>query len=455
MIENIRKILFVCGRELRKTVSDSGVMVFFLVVPLLYPLLYAYLYSGEVVREVPVVAVDQNRSVMSREFLRKTDATPDLHIVQYCSDMEEARNLMYHHKAYGAILVPEDFSSRLTSGLQATVGTYCDMSGLLYYKSLLSGTTMVSLDMNRDIQKEKLAGLTSEQLEVQTMPIRNEYITMFNPANGFQSFIIPAILILIIQQTMVLGVGMMAGTEYEQRKTGRLLLGGEYNNPLLVLIGKAFAYLLVYALMSVYLLMLVPYLFHMPQLAHLSTLVAFMVPLLLACVFFSIVLAFFVRDRESGFLLFVFVSVPLVFISGISWPASNIPAFWRVLSVIFPSTHGINGFCRIAGDSALLGDVVHEYTSLWILAAVYFMLALLAFINFYRSKHIPGYEFIKARRDKVVDTMTERLDKVEGKLLSVHEDLQEKRESIREDLKEIHDKVRQRKNRSDRNQSNG
>lgn len=431
-MRNIRKILFVCGRELRKTVSDSGVLVFFLVVPLLYPLLYAFLYSREVVRDVPVVAVDENRSSMSREFLRRADATPDLHIVQYCSDMEEARHLMRQHRAYGVIRIPSDFSSRIVNGQQATVGTYCDMSGLLYYKSLLSGATMVSLDMNRDIQIEKLAlvsdGLSARQQEVQTMPIRNEYITMFNPSNGFQAFLIPAILILIIQQTMVLGICMMAGTEYEQRKTGRLLLGGEYNSPLVVLLGKSFAYILVYSFVSVYLLMLVPHLFHMPQLADMHTLIVFMIPFLLACVFFSIVLAFFVRDRESGFLLFVFASVPLVFMSGISWPASNIPAFWRAFACIFPSTHGINGFCRIINDGAMLGDVLTEYRRLWFVAAAYFMLALLEFIAFYRSKHIPGLEFIKARRQQRVGLMVERLE-------SIHEDLRQAKEKIRNSVK--------------------
>ncbi len=440
MMKSIGNLLSVCGQELRKNISDTGVLVFFLIVPLLYPLLYAYLYSEEVVREVPVVAVDQDRSAISREFLRKADATPDLHIIQYCSDMEEARELMRRHKSYGVILVPDDFSSLLAAGHQATVATYCDMSGLLYYKALLSGATMVSLDMNRDIQVERLAGLTREQLKVQTMPVENEYITMFNPANGFQGFLIPAVLILIIQQTMVLGVCMMSGTEYELRKKGKLFLGREYKDPLVVLFGKSLAYILVYALMSVYLLMLVPHLFHMPQLANRATLTAFMVPFLLACVFFSIFLSFFVRDRESGFLLFVFVSVPMIFMSGISWPASNMPGVWRFLAQLFPSTHGINGFCRIIGNGALLGDVRKEYMLLWVLAGIYFLCSLSAFLLFYRSSHIPGIEFIRERRNRRREIMSQRLDVVGDKIKTV-------RAEIRED-------VRERRGRN-RNQSNG
>ena len=394
----IKDLLDVCGKELRKTVSDVGVLVFFIVVPLLYPLLYAYLYGREVVHEVPVVAVDDCRSTTSREFLRKSDATPDLRIISYCSDMEEARNLLHRHKAYGVIYIPSDLDHTLEEGRQATINLYCDMSGLLYYKAMLSGCTMVSLEMNRNIQMVRLSGMSDREKEVMTMPIENEYVTMFNPTNGFQGFLIPAVLILVLQQTLVLGVAMMAGTEEERRRRGELVLGHEYDNPITVLGGKALAYLLVYGLTASYVLCVVPWLFHMPQLWKLPTLVTFVIPFLLASIFFAISISFFVRDRESCFLLFVFVSVPLIFMSGISWPTSNMPAFWRVFAQIFPSTQGVNGFARINTTGALLQDVRYELIALWIQAAAYFMISLFIYERLYRSDKMPGIEFVLAMR---------------------------------------------------------
>lgn len=394
-------MLDVCGKELRKTVSDVGVLVFFIVVPLLYPLLYAYLYGRETVREVPVVAVDDCRSTTSREFLRKCDATPDLKIVSYCADMEEARNVIHNHKAYGIIQVPRELDKTLADGHQATINLYCDMSGLLYYKAMLSGCTMVSLDMNRDIQMVRLSGMSDWEKEVMTMPIENEYVTMFNPANGFQAFLIPAVLILVLQQTLVLGVAMMAGTENERRRKGELILGDEYSNPITVLGGKALAYLLVYGFTATYVLCVVPWLFNMPQLWQLPTLVAFIVPFLLASIFFAISISFFVRDRESCFLLFVFVSVPLIFMSGISWPTSNMPTFWKIFAQIFPSTHAVNGFARISTTGALLQDVRYESIALWIQTAVYFMTSLFIYERLYRSDKMPGVEFVIAMRARM------------------------------------------------------
>lgn len=396
----VKNLLDVCGKELRSTFSDVGVLVFFIIVPLLYPLLYAYLYGREVVREVPVVVVDECRSATSREFLRKSDATPDLKIISYCSDIEEARNLIHRHKAYGLIHIPAEFERTLTEGRQATINLYCDMSGLLYYKAMLSGCTIVSLDMNRDIQMERLSGLSDWEKDVMTMPIQNEYVTMFNPANGFQAFLIPAILVLLLQQTLVLGVAMLAGTEAERRRAGSLILGHEYDNPMTVLCGKSIAYLLVYGFTATYVLCFVPWLFHMPQLWQLPTLIAFVIPFLLSSIFFAMCISFFVRDRESCFLLFVFVSVPLIFMSGISWPSSNMPAFWKVLAQIFPSTHGINGFARINTAGALLQDVRIESISLWVLTGIYFMLSLFIYERMYRSDKMPGSEFVLAMRTR-------------------------------------------------------
>lgn len=423
----VKNLLDVCGKELRRTLSDVGVLVFFIIVPLLYPLLYAYLYSREVVREVPVVVVDECRSATSREFLRKSDATADLKIVSYCSDMEEARNLMHRHKAYGVIHVPAEFERTLSEGRQATINLYCDMSGLLYYKAMLSGCTIVSLDMNRDIQMQRLSGLSDWEKEAMTMPIENEYVTMFNPTNGFQAFLIPAVLILVLQQTLVLGVAMLAGTENERRRSGALVLGQEYGNPIVVLAGKGLAYLLVYGFTATYVLCFVPWLFHMPQLWQLPTLVAFVVPFLLASIFFAICISFFVRDRESCFLLFVFISVPLIFMSGISWPTSNMPAFWKVFAQLFPSTHGVNGFARINTAGALLQDVRTESITLWIQSGVYFMLSLLIYERLYRSDKMPGAEFILNIRTHVRKNLRVVVRDVE----EVRQDLKEKTGKLR------------------------
>ena len=372
--QGIYDLFYIWKQEFRSTFKDQGVLIFFVLVPLLYPLLYSFIYTNEVVRDVPAVAVDDSRSSLSREYLRKVDASPDVKIVAYSSDMEEAKEIMKKGLAYGIIYIPKDFSSDIAKGTQTHVSIYCDMSGLLYYKSLLSANTFVSLDMNKDIKVMRAGNTTDQQDEITTQPIEYEDIALFNSQNGFASFLIPAVLMLIIQQTLLLGVGLSAGTARENNRFKNLIpINRHYNGTLRIVFGKGLSYYMVYALVTVYMLCVVPRLFNLLQIADPATLILFMLPYLSACIFFAMTASIAIRNRETCMLIFVFTSVPLLFISGISWPGAAIPDFWRYISYIFPSTFGINGFVRINSMGATLSEVSTEYQALWLQAGIYFI----------------------------------------------------------------------------------
>jgi ABC-2 type transport system permease protein len=126
----------------------------------------------------------------------------------------------------------------------------------------------------------------------------------------------------------------------------------------------------------------VPRLFRLVQIGHWTDLVAFLFPYLLACVFFSMTISGIAHNREVFIIMFVFSSVPLLFISGISWPSCAVPPFWKAVSWFFPSTFGINGFVKISSMGALLRDVHPELVGLWIQVVVY---GITAWLVYYRS----------------------------------------------------------------------
>ena len=111
-----------------------------------------FIYTNETIHEVPTVVVDDSRSSLSREYLRKVDSSPEVSLVSYCADMEEAKLMLKDRRAYGIIYIPSTFSDDIVRGKQTQVSIFCDMSGLLYYKALLTANTNVSLAMNADIK---------------------------------------------------------------------------------------------------------------------------------------------------------------------------------------------------------------------------------------------------------------------------------------------------------------
>lgn len=371
--------------EIKNTFRDKGILIFVLFVPLMYPLLYSYVYTNEVVRNVPVVVVDENNSALSRDMIRKMDASPDVDIIARCNNMDEAQEFLKRQQAYGIVRIPADFTKELAASRQVPVGVYCDMSSLLYYKAILLTATNVSLEINKNIKiNHYITGTTRQQDEINKMPIQYDYVSLYNPQSGFAAFLIPPVLMLIIQQTLLLGIGMSMGNTRELYGGSVIPFHPYYKNPVHIVIGKALSYLTLYIVLAVYLFTFVTRTFTLPQLGDYTTFIAFVIPFILACTFMGMVVSAFVYRREDCILLLVFLSVPLLFLSGLSYPAPSMPAFWRYISYIFPSTFGMNGYVRISAMGASLSDIRSEFIGLWKQAGVYFILACL----FYRRQII-------------------------------------------------------------------
>lgn len=181
-------ICYIWRKEYITVFRDFGALIFFLALPFAYPLLYALIYNPEVVRDVPMVVVDNARTPLSRELARNMDASPNAKIVSYCANMEEAKELMYRKECYGILLIPEDFSKKLVRGEQSPVMFYSDMSIMLNYKGFLMAITDVTMDLGAKLQVETLGGATPEQISMATSPVPYSSITMYNPESGFGFF---------------------------------------------------------------------------------------------------------------------------------------------------------------------------------------------------------------------------------------------------------------------------
>nr|WP_129732564.1 ABC transporter permease [Parabacteroides goldsteinii] len=400
--EGIQDTFFIWKDELKNVFKDSGVMIFFFLVPFIYPLLYAFIYNNEVVHEAKMVVVDQSDTYLSREYIRKVDATADVKVVAVCTDMEEAKRMMDEKKAYGILYFPSEFSKDIHRGKQATVSLYCDMSALLFYKAFLLATTEVSLEIGKEIRAQNHPSSTEEQEKITVNPIPYESVAIFNSQNGFASFLVPAILILVIQQTLILGIGMLGGTAREKNRFHSLVpISRHFNGTLRIVLGKSFTYILLYVVVCIWALAVVPKLFSLPQVGEPWTVMLFVLPYLFACIFLSMTLSGFMTSRESPMLVFVFTSVILLFISGVSWPKEAIPPFWKAVGYLFPSTPGIQGFIRINTSGATLSEVAHEYRTLWIQVGIYFITACMIYrYQIIRSREliIKQYRYMKMQR---------------------------------------------------------
>ena len=380
MLKRLHDICYIWAQEMKSLVHDEGVAIFFIVVPIFYPLLYSWAYNNEVVEEVPVAVVDMSHSAVSRQFARQYDASPNVKVAYRCNDILEARDLMEKQVVHGFVVIPTDFDNCINRMEQAHISVFCDMSLMLTYKAIFSTATSVVQDMNANIQVAVSSMLqpdavapTARQETVQTHPLDFDEVQLFNPTGGYGSFIIPAVLMLIIQQTLVLGIGLSAGTARENNRYRDLIpINRHYTQISTIIFGKSMCYFMVYIVIAAWLTLAVPKIFHFTSLLPPRDLLHLMLPYLLACIFFGMFVSCIVRYRENVMLFVVFASVPMLFLSGVSWPQSAIPSYWQGFSWLFPSTFGVRAFVRMNSMGATLADVREEYICLWLQMLAYF-----------------------------------------------------------------------------------
>lgn len=378
--EGIHDMCYIWAKEMKSVVQDEGVLIFFIIVPILYPLIYSWAYNNETVREVPTAIVDNSNSSLSRTFIRNFDASPNTKVAYRCNDLKEARDLMEKQVVHGILYFPEDFATRLNRMEQSTVSVYCDMALMLNYKAIFQTATAVQGEMNKDIQISMAGNYTDREDQIATQPLAFEEVPLFNTTGGYGNFIIPGVLILILQQTLLLGIGLAAGTARENNRYRDLVpISKHYNGLFRIVFGKALCYFMLYMVISAYVLQVIPHLFHYTALARGTDLIGLVVPFLLACIFFGMFVSCIVRYRENVILLVVFTSLPLLFMAGTSWPQSNIPGVWQGVSWLFPSTWAVRGFIRMNSMGATLHEIQFEYQMLWLQVIVYFFAACLVY----------------------------------------------------------------------------
>lgn len=345
--------------EFRAIFKDNGVLVIFFLAGLCYPVIYNLIYANGTLEDVPVVVVDESYCSESRRFIREVDATPEVRIAGYCATMEEAEELMKQRKCHGIIFFPEDFGERIATKRQAVMSIFCDMGSFFYYKNLMTASNLVMLSEFGEISP-------------QVRPMEYEENNPYNRNNAFNFFFITAALMLVIQQTMFYGMGMLAGTRMEE-KTGFI-----YGASGRIVFGRGAAYWLIYMMIGMYIIFLVPVMFDIPLVSDFRTSVLFLTVYVTACIFFSMACSTFIRHRETPIVALLFLTLPELFLTGFSWPQACFPKFWDLFSYIFPSTFGTRAYIGLAGCGGTLETVAPMLRAMLVQTAVYFSISLIS-----------------------------------------------------------------------------
>lgn len=356
-------------REFKLVRHDVGIILFFMFLPLAYPIIYSLIYNPELVKNVRMVVVDHDRTTLSRELARKMNATDQAEVIGYAADLNEARHAVNSHKAYAILEIPEGFERQVGNNETGNAVMYCEMSLLLRYRGFLVASTNVMQEFSSELLTEKIdniAPLAETVASGDLMPV--ESISMGNIRNGFDSFIMPGVLILILQQCIVLAVGMAGGAQREKmRYTGYCSDNLAPSIPLTML-AQMLCYLTILVIPIIFMLHYVPMIFRFPMAGNTLEIFAFITPMVIASFGLGFTFQSVVTERESVFVLWVVTSLLFLLLSGLIWPLYDMYPAWRCLAKICPATWGVEGYIKMNANGASLAQLGNIYRNLWILA---------------------------------------------------------------------------------------
>lgn len=374
----MKNILKIFKNEIKTILKDPGSLLIMVIGALMYSFAYTIPFSNHILTEVPIGVIDYDNTSLSRELIRDLDSSEFIKVASRPVDVEDAKEQFYKNEIRAYILVPENFERDIYRGGNSSIAAFEDSAYMIVYKQVASGvlTTTSTLGAKLEIGKFMKKGLSKQQAINVKLPFEFVQMPLFNPVGSYQNYIYPIVLILILQQTMLVGTGLLGGTLRERFKRGDVSSFCEFsNNPVEIVAGKSLAYSAFYLGHSVFYFLVIPALLNYRMSYNIPLLLLILLPFLFAISLLGQTLVYFFAQRESSLLALVVTSLPMIFLPGFVWPKESIPNWLLLFSKFIPATPTIDGLIRVNQMDATFVQVQHDFWLLIALCVLYFYLA--------------------------------------------------------------------------------
>ena len=375
----MNEIIKIISNEFRAIGTNIPILIVLILGNVGYGFLYNLLYNTNVYKEAPVAIVDMSQSDLSRHFIDYIDATQQVMVVSKTMNFDEAKRMLIEREIVGFLYIPSELKEEIMKGNQAQCVVYGSTLSFLDYLNIYEAVNFASLDINSELLPEMVESLNMIDVlflaNDKAVNIVNE--PLYNSSEGYGTYLIPPVMVIIIFQTLMITVAMRCGEEKTTRLRDNKTTSWDYS--IKTVLGKAFTNVMIYSVFSVFFLGLLPLIFDLPHLGDSLDIIIMMIPYLFASVFFCLSLSPLYTDGDMPLFFIVFMSVPLVFLTGISYPLELMPWHWKIFHYLIPTAPATLAFVKLDCMGGDLSNVVPEMIILWVQCAVYFILSTIIF----------------------------------------------------------------------------
>ena len=358
-------------QEWRAIFSDGAVLLTVFGGVLLYSFLYPLPYRHQTPRELPLAVVDLDPGQLSRRLQFLTDASPHVRLARSAANLAEAEELLTREGLAGILVIPENFHSDLLAGRRPTLTLAGDARFFLVYGKAVEGMSGAAAALGAELSMQPRPGGKAANPPPQ-LAVGLNLSPVFNPGMGYLTYVIPAVFLLILHQTLLIGIGLISAGPWGQSPPTAPGAGGAVLARGLV---RLLSFVAIYWLLAMYLLGLCFDFYQIPRLAEAGELLLALLPFLLGAAVLGLCLGLLLPRRELVVLVVLLSSMPLIFLAGFIWPMEAIPAPLRLVGWAVPVIPGIRAFLLLNHFGADFPAIALPWATLWLQTAVYGSLA--------------------------------------------------------------------------------
>ncbi len=362
--------------ELKTIFSDRALLLTVFGGVVFYSFLYPLPYSQQLPRDQNIVVVDLDGSVISRKLVRMVDATPEVQVNRYASSLSEAKIAIIEDGLTGMLLIPKHFHRDLLLNKSPTLSYAGDASYFLVYGKVVKGLMTAGATLAAEVKVKQLLikGQAMVAARQQHTAVSLRLQPVFNTTSGYINYVVPAVFVLILHQTLLIGTGLLGVGQSEKNREGKP--GYWLQVPVWKLIAsRVFIFLMIYLLLMAYYFGFCYEYYGISRLAQPLQLIQLAIPFLLATSLLGICISQLLPRRELVTALVILSSLPIVFTAGFVWPESMLPAPLHNLFQLIPANPGIQAFLQLNQMGADFYQIRPLFLQLWGLVVLYAVLA--------------------------------------------------------------------------------
>jgi ABC-2 type transport system permease protein len=360
-------------REIRRDPYTLGMAI---VLPLVLLFLFAYGLNWDI-KNISLAVYDMDRSRESRDYISHFESSGNFDLKYWVRSEEALTRLLDEGLAKVSIIIPPDFSRKLTGASSPQVGVRVDGAFTIVAIGVLNYVDAINEAYSAEVLSRYMAQKTGRSLEEMT-PIQIEARVWFNPSLESINFFMPGLFAVLLMTFPPLLTALTVVREKERGSLKQLFVSPA--KPYEIIIGKSIPYTVI-AFAELLLILLVGlYWFQVPMNGSLPLFLVISLVFVFCAVGMGLLISTLVSSQIAAIILVLAATImPSFLFSGFMFPIWSMPRIMQFYTYLFPARY----YVEVTRGIFLKGlGIEYMWSNFLLLAAYTFLIFALASLRF-------------------------------------------------------------------------